>query len=40
MMFIGSWRRRRGQEVVRLDHFSYGFLFAICMAAVRFQWAG
>jgi len=40
MMFIGSWRRRRGQDLVRLDHFSYGFLFAICMAGVRFQWAG
>ena len=40
MMLIGSWRRRRGQELVRLDHFSYGFLFALCMAAVRFQWAG
>jgi hypothetical protein len=40
MMLIGSWRRRRGQDLVRLDHFSYGFLFALCMAAVRFQWAG
>ena len=39
MMLIGRWRRRRGQDLVRLDHFSYGFLFAICMAVVRFQWA-
>lgn len=33
---IGSWRHRRGQELVRLDRFAYGYLFALSMAIVRF----
>ncbi|MGZ5201321.1 MAG: hypothetical protein ACXWC4_16255 [Telluria sp.] len=32
---IGSWRRRREQELVRLDRFAYGYLFALSMALVR-----
>jgi hypothetical protein len=39
MAVIGSWRSRKGQEVIRLDKFSYGFLFALAMASVRFVWA-
>lgn len=36
MVALGSWRRRHGQEVIRLDRFAYGYLFALAMAAVRF----
>jgi hypothetical protein len=35
---LGAWRRRRDQELIRLDRFSYGFLFAFAMALVRFLW--
>jgi hypothetical protein len=40
MSLLGAWRRRRGQELVRLDVFAYGFLFALAMALVRFFLAG
>lgn len=33
---IGAWRRRRDQELVRLDRFAYGYVFALAMALVRF----
>jgi hypothetical protein len=36
MAGIGAWRRRRGQLLLRLDHFSYGAVFALSMALVRF----
>jgi hypothetical protein len=36
MSALGSWRMRHGQELVRLDRFGYGFLFALSMALVRF----
>ncbi len=39
MSLIGSWRAKRGQTVLRIDRFSCGFLFALCLALVRFQWA-
>ncbi len=39
MSLLGAWRAKRGQAVLRIDSFSYGFLFAICFALVRFQWA-
>lgn len=32
---IGSWRRRRQQQLVGLDRFAYGYLFALSMALVR-----
>lgn len=35
---IGAWRRRRDEELIRLDRFSYGFIFALAMALVRFAW--
>ncbi len=38
MMWVGSWRRRRGQDVVRLDRFFYGFLFALAFGAVRYAY--
>lgn len=37
MMAMGAWRRRRDQEMIRLDKFAYGYLFALAMALVRFN---
>jgi FtsH-binding integral membrane protein len=39
MSLVGSWRRRRGQAVMRIDRFAYGYLFAVAMALVRFTLA-
>lgn len=39
MAALGAWRRRRDQDLIRLDRFSYGFLFALAMGIVRFVWA-
>jgi hypothetical protein len=36
---LGAWRKSRGQELVRLDHFTYGLLFALAMSLMRFWWA-
>lgn len=36
MAALGAWRRRRGEELLRLDRFAYGYAFALAMAAVRF----
>jgi hypothetical protein len=36
MILVGKWRRRRNQELVRLDRFGYAFLFALAMAVVRY----
>jgi hypothetical protein len=36
MATLGARRRRRIQKLIRLDRFSYGFLFALAMALVRF----
>ena len=36
MGLLGAWRQRRGQGVVGLDRFAYGYLFALGMALVRF----
>ena len=36
MAAMGAWRRRRGEELIRLDRFAYGYLFALSMALVRF----
>ena len=33
---LGAWRRKRGEELVRLDKFAFGYFFALTMAAVRF----
>jgi hypothetical protein len=35
MVALGRWRRRKGQQIVRLDRFAYGYLFALAMAIVR-----
>jgi hypothetical protein len=39
MSMIGAWRRGRGEALIRLDRFSYGVLFALSMALVRFFFA-
>ena len=39
MAAIGAWRSRRGEALFRLDRFSYGFLFALTLAMVRFVFA-
>lgn len=39
MAALGAWRARRGQEVLRIDRFSYGYLFAVAFALVRFFFA-
>lgn len=35
---LGAWRRRRHEDLIRLDRFSYGYLFALAMAAIRYFW--
>lgn len=39
MSLMGAWRRRRGEDIVRIDRFWYGFAFAFAMALVRFMYA-
>jgi hypothetical protein len=39
MCLIGRWRARRGQDVLRIDRFAYGYLFALSLALVRFTLA-
>ena len=36
MSGIGYLRRKRGEELIRLDSFAYGALFAFGMALIRF----
>ena len=36
MSGIGFLRRRRGEELIRLDSFAYGAIFALGMALIRF----
>lgn len=36
MSALGAWRERRGQDRIRIDRFSYGYLFAFGLALVRF----
>ena|ERR1700712_472069 len=40
MAAVGAWRRRRDQELVLLDRFAYGYLFALVMALVRLRFGG
>lgn len=39
MMAMGTWRARRGGTRLRIDRFGYGYLFALAMALVRYQFA-
>jgi VIT1/CCC1 family predicted Fe2+/Mn2+ transporter len=40
MAIVGRWRESRGQELIRLDRFSYGYLFAFVSTLVRYVFAG
>lgn len=40
MVTMGAWRARRGDAVLRIDRFVYGFLFAAALAVVRYVFAG
>lgn len=37
---IGIWRLRRGDDLIRIDKFAYGYLFALNVALVRFYFGG
>lgn len=39
MCLAGRWRARRGQALLRIDRFAYGYLFALSLALVRFWFA-
>jgi hypothetical protein len=39
MAAVGAWRRKRGEELIRLDRFAYGFVFALAMAVIRYAFA-
>jgi hypothetical protein len=39
MCAMGAWRGRRGDTVLRIDRFAYGYLFALSLAMVRFAFA-
>lgn len=39
MVIIGAWRARRGEPVLRIDRFAYGYLFALSIGLVRFYFA-
>jgi hypothetical protein len=36
MSALGAWRLHRGQVLLRLDRFTFAYLFALALAAVRF----
>jgi len=40
MAALGAWRRTRDQELILLDRFAYGYLFALVMALVRLRFGG
>lgn len=39
MCLMGAWRAHRGQPVLRIDRFAYGYLFALALALTRFAFA-
>ena len=39
MVAMGHWRARHGEEVLRINRFVYGFLFAAALALVRYVFA-
>lgn len=36
MAIVGAWRNKRGQQTLGIDHFAYGYVFALSMSLVRF----
>ncbi|MDR7269572.1 hypothetical protein J2X20_002201 [Pelomonas saccharophila] len=39
MTLMGLWRARRGDPVLRIDRFACGYLFALTLAVVRYNFA-
>lgn len=39
MAILGAWRARQGHDALRIDSFSYGYVFALAFALVRFFFA-
>ncbi|MCW2413263.1 MULTISPECIES: hypothetical protein [unclassified Sphingobium] len=39
MALVGQVRLKKGQDLIRLDKFSYAFVFAFFMSIVRYVWA-
>lgn len=39
MTLMGLWRARRGDTVLRIDRFACGYVFALAVAVVRFNFA-
>ncbi len=39
MCLVGKWRAKRGEALMRIDRFSYGYLFALSFALIRFYFA-
>jgi hypothetical protein len=39
MALLGAWRTKRGQDKVRLDKFSYGYVFALAFGFIRYWFA-
>ena len=39
MVAMGALRSRRGEPVLRIDRFAYGYLFALSLALIRFYFA-
>jgi hypothetical protein len=39
MVLVGAWRAKRGDPVLRIDRFAYGYVFALSLALVRFVFA-
>lgn len=39
MAGLGAVRRKKGEDVLRLDTFAYAYLFALGMTLVRWYWA-
>lgn len=39
MCLLGHWRARRGEDVLRIDRFAYGYLFALSLALIRYWFA-
>ncbi|MTW14151.1 hypothetical protein GM658_26400 [Pseudoduganella eburnea] len=39
MVLVGTWRAKRGDPVLRIDRFAYGYVFALALALVRFVFA-
>jgi len=39
MVLVGAWRAKRGDPVLGIDRFAYGYVFALSLALVRFVFA-